>query len=97
MAQDNCFVGVRPEQRTKWHRLRANLKNYQRTQSSFVQAEFFIASDHQDLFAHSLGNDLRVLVVWGEIERRERMMRRVEQYAEVQILKREACVRFRKS
>jgi hypothetical protein len=33
----------------------------------------------------------------GEIEKRERMMRRVPQYAEVQILKRAARVRFRKS
>ena len=79
-----------------WHRLRAILKNYQRTLSSFVQAEFFIASDHEDLFAQSRGDDLRVLVVWGEIEKRERMMRRVGQYAEVQILKRAACVRFTK-
>ena len=44
-----------------------------------------------------MGDDLRVLVVWEEIEKRERMMRRVEQYAEVQILKRSARVRFRKS
>jgi hypothetical protein len=36
-------------------------------------------------------------VVWGEIEKRERMMRRVGRYAEVQILKRAACVRFWKS
>ena len=91
------FVRVRPERKTKWHRLRANLNNYQRTQSSFVQAEFFIASDHRDLFAQSLGDDLRVLVVWGEIEKRERMMRRVGRHAEVQILKRAARVRFRKS
>ena len=57
----------------------------------FVQAEFLVASDHRDLFAHSLGNDLaveRVRVVWREIEKIERMMRRVGQYTKVQILKR---------
>jgi hypothetical protein len=43
----------------------SKLSNYQRTQSSFVQAEFFVTSDHRDLFAHSLGDDLRVPVVWG--------------------------------
>jgi hypothetical protein len=26
----------------------------------FVQAEFLVASDHRDLFAHSLGDDLAV-------------------------------------
>jgi hypothetical protein len=40
--------------------------NYHRTQSSFGQAEFFIGSDHRDLFAHRLGDDLRVLVLWGD-------------------------------
>jgi hypothetical protein len=57
----------------------------------FVQAEFLVASDHRDLFAHSLGNDLaveRVRVVWREIEKIERMTRRIGQYAKVQILKR---------
>ena len=63
------FVRVRLERKTKWHRLRANLNNYQRTQSSFLQAEFFVASDHHDLFAQSLGDDLRVLVVWGRPKR----------------------------
>jgi len=56
----------------------------------FVQAEFFVASDHGDLFAQSLGDDLaveRVRVVWLEIEKVERMMRRVGQYAKVQVLK----------
>jgi hypothetical protein len=65
MAQDNCFVRVGPERRTKWHRLRANLMNYYRTQCSFGQAETFIGSDHRDLFARRLGDDLRVLVLWG--------------------------------
>jgi len=57
----------------------------------FVQAEFLVASDHRDLFAHGPGNDLaveRVRVVWREIEKIERMMRRIGQYAKVQILKR---------
>ena len=56
----------------------------------FVQAEFLVASDHRDLFAHSLGDDLaveRVRVVWREIEKIERMVRRVGQYAKVQVLK----------
>ena len=56
----------------------------------FVQAEFLVASDHRDLFAQSLGDDLaveRVRVVWREIEKIERMMRRVGQYAKVQVLK----------
>ena len=56
----------------------------------FVQAESLVASDHRDLFAHSLGNDLaveRVRVVWREIEKIERMIRRVGQYAKVQVLK----------
>jgi hypothetical protein len=37
----------------------------------FVQAEFLVASDHRDLFAHGLGDDLaveRVRVVQGKIE-----------------------------
>jgi hypothetical protein len=59
------FVRVRLDRKTKWHRLRANLTNDQKTLSCFVQAEFFIAFDHRDLSARSLGDDLRVLVVWG--------------------------------
>ena len=46
----------------------------------FVQAEFLVASNHRDLFANSLGNDLaieRVCVVWRELEKTERMMGRV--------------------
>src|SRR5258706_8891575 len=38
----------------------------------FVQAEFLVASDHRDLFAHSLGNDLaveRVRVVWRAVRK----------------------------
>jgi hypothetical protein len=57
----------------------------------FVQAEFLVASDHRDLFAHSLGDDLaveRVRVVCREIEKIERMMRRVGQYAKAQVLRR---------
>jgi len=49
----------------------------------FVQAEFLVTSDHRDLFAHSLGDDLaieRVLVVPREVEKIEGMMRRVGQY-----------------
>jgi hypothetical protein len=66
----------------------------------FVQAEFLVASDHRDLFAHSLGNDLaveRVRVVWREIEKIERMMGRIGQYAKVEILKRAVRVFGRKS
>ncbi|MGC1968961.1 MAG: hypothetical protein WA673_21045, partial [Candidatus Acidiferrales bacterium] len=54
----------------------------------FVQTEFLVASNHRDLFAHSLGNDLaveRVRVVWREIEKIECMMRRVGQYTKVQV------------
>jgi hypothetical protein len=40
--------------------------NYYRTQCSFGQAETFIGSDHRDLFARRLGDDLRVLVLWGD-------------------------------
>jgi hypothetical protein len=69
MAQGKYFVRVRPERKTKWHRLRANLKNYQRTPSYLVPTEFLIASGHWDLIAHSLGDDLRVLVVWGRSKR----------------------------
>jgi hypothetical protein len=56
----------------------------------FVQAEFLVASDHRDFFAQCLGDDLaveRVRMVWLEIEKIERMMRRVGQYANVQVLK----------
>jgi hypothetical protein len=49
------------------------------------------------IFSHKAWAMICVLVVWGEIEKRERMMRRVGRYAEVQILKRAARVRFRKS
>ena len=50
----------------------------------FVQAEFLVAGHHRDLFAHSLSNNLaveRVRVVWRKMEKIERMMRRVGQYA----------------
>jgi len=41
MAQDECFVRVRPERKTKWHRLRANPKNHQRTSEFFCTGWIF--------------------------------------------------------
>ena len=71
--------------------LASKLKELPEDFEFFVHAEFLVASDHRDLFAHSLGDDLaveQVRVVWREIEKIERMVRRVGQYAEVQVLKR---------
>src|SRR5882672_7377010 len=66
---------------------------------TLVQAEFLIASHHRDLFRQRLGDDLTVegiRVQERQIEKRERMVRSVRQYAKVQVLKRVARVRGRK-
>ena len=91
MAQEKWLARVRPERRCPHGIARDQPKELPEDFEIFVQTEFLVASDHRDLFAHSLGNDLaveRVRVVWREIEKIESMMRRVGQYAKVQILKR---------
>ena len=78
MAQEKWFARV--SESVQIASLETKPKELPEDFEIFVQAEFLVASDHRDLFAHSLGNDLsveRVRVVWREIEKIERMMGRV--------------------
>jgi hypothetical protein len=96
MAQDNCFVRVRPERRTKWHRLGANLKNYQRTRVLLYRLNFS-SQVTTGIFSHT---------AWAMIcgswwcggDRKERTRDApCRAVCKVQILNRAECVRFRKS
>ena len=95
MTQEKWFARLRLERKCPDGIARDQPKELPEDFEILVQAEFLVAGDHRDLFAHRLGNDLaveRVRVVWREIEKIERMMRRVRQYTKVQILNRAVCV-----
>lgn len=59
-------MGVRPPTEDQMPPPESNPRELPEDSEFFVQAEFPITSDHRDLFAHNLGDDLaveRVLVV----------------------------------
>ena len=60
MAREMCFVRVIAGTEDQMASPESKPKELPENTEFFVQAEFLIASDHRDLFVHSLGDDLAV-------------------------------------